>query len=858
MKQILSGNDWMVSHFLPDEVSAVFNYVSQAAKGKLYGGSFIPATVPGDVQSDAIDAGLIDEINYGYNARKAEWTYQRDWLYVKRFIPIKEDCRRVRLCFDGVDYACEVYFNGKWLGNHEIAWLPFDFDVTDLINYGEENSVQVIVKAAPQGECQWGSTSKVRNLKTRFAYGWDWATRLVPLGIWRDVYLSYDKAANITDLHVITDVDHQNEKAKITAKLTTQGQSCGYDAEFILTAPDGTQKTVTAKVDNSAAEVTFCVENARLWWPNGMGEHPLYRLAVTIGDGWDERNCRVGLRHIDWTRTEGAGADAMAYQPYVNGRRMYIQGYNFTPVRQLYCRENTEVYQRRLAIAQEVGANFLRIWGAGLLEREIFYDLCDEYGILVMQELFQSSASINNHPPRDPEYITMLTKAAESAIIQKRNHTCLAVWCGGNELCLRGDYMDTKGNILIEGVENHEGYPYSVEGYDWVPLHAEYPTLVALREVVQRLDPGRMWFHTSGSGPNIQNGNLDFVGGGMHDVHGPWRVGGPEEFYYTYNVFDMMLHAEFGCDGSASVQALERFVPEQYLWPLDEENPMANYHGRMYADNKTLLIPHFGEISDYKTYAQVSRFMQWEQIRYALEAHRRMGKRCAGSILWHFSEPWPNFCDTCSVDMYDQPKPAFYGEKAAFRPVHIAAKYDSVIHKGSFKAEITLYNATDKEFNGKITAQLFDLSGKLLGEKSSLCSAAADTVVANAMEVAWTDLPDGNFFLRQTLFGENGEVLTQGYSIHSTKDVPYRALLTQPACPIRATLCGDALTLKNMGSTVASGVVVECDLEHHVRFSDNCLMLLPGEEKTVKLLNSTDFEKMYISGFGVPYSELAI
>ena len=858
MKQILSGNDWIVSHFLPDEVSAVFDYIPQLARGELYGGSFIPATVPGDVQSDALDAGLIEDINYGYNARAAEWTYNRDWAYNKRFTPRSEDCRRVMLCFDGVDYACEVYLNGKWLGNHEIPWIPFEFDVTDMLNYGEENSVQVIVKAAPHGECQWGATSDVRNLKPRFAYGWDWCTRLVPLGIWKDVYLRYDKAANIEDLHTTTVVDYENKCAKISAELTMAGKEDGYSTEFTLTHPDRKAEKLSAEVTAGKAKVEFSVDNAELWWPNGMGDQPLYNVEATIGDNWDSASHRVGLYHITWTRTEGAGEDAMEYQPYVNGRRMYIQGYNWTPLRQLYCRPHTEAYEKRLAIAKASGANILRVWGAGLLERETFYNLCDEYGIIVMQELFQSSASKNNHPPRDEEYIDMLTKTARSAIVQKRNHPSLAIWCGGNELCMRGDYMDTKGNILIEGVEGKEGYPYDVGELDWVPLDAEYPTLVALREVVEELDPGKKWLHTSGSGPFVQNANMDFLGGKMHDVHGPWDILPPDEFYYMYNTLDMMLHAEFGCYSSASILALEKFVPEKFLWPLDENNPMANYHGRMFVGGKTRLIPYFGEVGDYKTYSTACRFMQWEQLRYSLEAHRRMDKRCAGAILWHFAEPWPNVNDNCTVDAYDQVKPAFYGEKAAFSPIHIAAKYDGVTHKGSFNAQFTLYNATTATVSGKITAEMFDLSGKKLAEKSASCSAGADSIVANALEVEFNNLPDGVFFIRQTLTDEGGKVLDQGYSIHSTKDVPYRDLLDQPECAIKAELCGDVLRIKNAGNVVASAVTVECDLESHVIFSDGCMMLLPGEEREIKLTYSTEFNSLYICGFGVPHQKLDI
>ena len=440
--------------------------------------------------------------------------------------------------------------------------------------------------------------------------------------------------------------------------------------------------------------------------------------------------------------------------------------------------------------------------------------------------------------------------------MQKRNHTCLAVWCGGNELCLRGEYMDTRGNILIDGVEGNEGYAYCTDGFYWVPLDAEYPTLVALRRVVEELDPDRKWLHTSGSGPFIQNASLDFLGGKMHDVHGPWHVSSPDEFYRAYNAYDMMIHFEFGCQGAASVAALERFLPQKYLWPIDESNPMANYHGRMWVSTRGQIEPYFGTLSDHRTFSLASRFIQWEQLRYSLEAHRRLGKRCAGAVLWHFGEPWPNVADTCTVDVYDQVKPAFYGEKAAFRPIHVAAKYDGVIHRDGFCAYFTLYNATEERVRGRLRVELFDLRGALLDSASADCSADADSIVENALAVEFTHLPDGVFFIRQTLTDEKGEVLSQGYSIHSTKEIPYGELLTQPTCKLEARLFGDELTLKNAGDAVASAVTVECDLDSHVIFSDGCVMLLPGEECRIRLTYSTAFDSLYVSGFGVPYGRL--
>lgn len=885
MKQLLSGNDWKVSHFQPDEVSPCRGHIARMTTGPLYGGSFISATVPGDVQTDAFEAGLIEDINYHYNARSAEWTYQRDWLYVKRFTPEGTASlhEKVYLCFDGVDDLCEIFLNGKWLGNHEIPWMPFRFDVTDQLNYGEENILFVLVKAAREAECQWGRTTAVKHLKARFAYGWDWCTRLVPLGIWQDVYLRYDKQAAIEDLYVYADVSPDLNQAMLQAEITVSGDVAKIPMQVTVKHPCGKSEILPIEkiaqdssehTDAAAAlygtpqadqhttlKGTLTIQNPQLWYPNGMGAQPLYEVTVVLGeDETDKRSVRTGIRHITWTRTEGAGEDALLYQPYINGRRVYLQGYNFTPIRQLYGREHREVYHKRLKLVQKAGANYLRIWGGGLLEREVLYDYCDEMGILVMQELFQSSASVNNHPPRTPEYIAMMVKATQSAVVQKRNHASLISWCGGNELCFRGDYMDAKGNILKEGAEGNEGYTYDIKGFDWVPLHQSYPTLVAMEHAVKALDAKRMWFHTSGSGPITHGANPVFAGGAMHDVHGPWKVFAPDVFYNWYNALDMMVHHEFGCPSAASVQTLETIVDKKFLWPIDAENPMLNFRGRMYTATPEMLKLFFGEMQDHRTFALASRFVQWEQLRYALEAHRRLGKVCACSCLWHMAEPWPNMLDNCSIDAFEQVKPAYYGQKAAFRPLHIAPKFDGIIHtENGFTVEMTLYNSTDKDFHGSIHTLLYSLDGKVLQEYHSDCAALADTTVANACIFTFDNLTDGPMFLCYSLLDEIGAELERGYTIHTLDSIPYQALLYQPECKIDAKRCGNTLYLTNKGSVVVSGLTVECDNDNTVFFSDGCMLLLPGETRIVTLeFNGEQCGNLYLSGFGVPYQLLEV
>lgn len=859
MKQMLSGKNWTVTPFHPDEASACSVYPAQAAEGTLSSAETYPARVPGDVQSDLLDAGVLRDIGVAWNAREAEWTYQREWMYVTSFTA-ERDAKRIRLCFGGVDYACDVYLNGEWLGRHENLFLPFSFDITGKVTAGERCTLGVLVKAAPQQTAQHGAASEVTCLKPRFAYGWDWCTRLVPLGIWQDVWVSYEDGSRIDDLYCHADTDWRSRTAEVTAEVTLA--NAGDETVCVtLTDPEGNvlaEKKVRFSVGQTCAKAGFRVENALLWQVNGYGGQPLYTVTAEKEDGEREVR-RIGLRRIEWIRTKGAGEDALCYQPVVNGRPVFLKGYNFVPVRQLYGRVHEDVYRRRIALAKDAHITILRVWGGGLLERECFYDLCDRAGILVMQELFQSSGSRNNHPSRDEAYIRMMTETAASAVMQRRGHACLAIWCGGNELCVRGHYMTTAGETLVEGAEGHEGYEYSVKGSHWVPLDPEYPTLRAMRATVKALDPETHWLHTSGSGPFVQNMDIRYAGGGLHDVHGPWRALPPETFYDLYNRADMMIHFEFGCPGPASVPMLEKIVPGRLLWPLDENNPMTVYHGRMWSGTLTACKAWFGELHGHREFSLAGRFLQWEQLRYSLEAHRSLGRRCAGAVVWHMAEPWPNVSDTCSVDADDRPKPAWYGVKTGFKPLHIAARCDNASYPAGcvFTAGCSVLNSLPADFSG--TAELFIRmpGGSVRETKSARVFCPADDAVQYAMKAEFT-APEGYWFLCTRLRGEDGTVLDEGYTVRSSREIPWEPLLRIPAQDMTVRAEGDALLLTNCGTLAVCGVTVEQEKGSFI-FSDGCMLILPGETKKVLVTAESGGEApgtVTVSGFGVPRREI--
>jgi hypothetical protein len=265
---------------------------------------------------------------------------------------------------------------------------------------------------------------------------------------------------------------------------------------------------------------------------------------------------------------------------------------------------------------------------------------------------------------------------------------------------------------------------------------------------------------------------------------------------------------------------------------------------------------NFGKVDNYKDYALTTRFAQWEQLRYALEAHRRLGKRFAAALLWAFGEPWANVNECCSVDAFDQPKPAYYGEKAAFRPLHIAPKYASSVYDKEIGLEFTLYNTSVSAVAGEIRVTSYNMRGEKLESFTAPVSAEADEVVPNGMDVKLTKL-GGMIFVRWELLVE-GKVADNGWTVFGDTYAPYEPLVHQEECAIAAKLDGSKLTLKNNGKVVASAITLETDNQNHAYFSDGCMMLLPGEAVTVDVEFVNGRVPLYISGFGVPYQTLNV
>jgi len=298
--------------------------------------------------------------------------------------------------------------------------------------------------------------------------------------------------------------------------------------------------------------------NVEPWQPNGLGNQPLYQLSVKLvgaaGQTLDVEERRLGFKRVQWLPCEGAPPQADPWILAVNGQPVFMQGFNWTPILPNFADVPESKYRGLLTSYREMGCNILRVWGGAFLEKECFYDICDELGLLVWQEFPLSSSGVDNWPPEDETSLRQMAGIARSYIERRQHHVSLLCWCGGNELqgALDGDK---------EGIGK--------------PVDLSHPLIARLAEVVRAEDPARRFLPTSSSGPRFSADAREF-GKGVHwDVHGPWKPEGSLADWREYwENMDALMNSEVGAPGASSADLIERYSGGLPLTPGTYDNPL--------------------------------------------------------------------------------------------------------------------------------------------------------------------------------------------------------------------------------------------------------------------------------------------
>ena len=604
----------------------------------------IPAIVPGAVQEDLLRADWISDWNVGLDSWQCEWVEHRNWEY-RRLVEIPEtwEGKRILLQAKGLDYAGHVAVDGHMVAGFSGMMVPHSIDLTDALEPGKTHWLSIVFQQAPPEQGQIGYTSRSQWFKARFAYRWDWCPRMVPLGIWDQIGLRAVGPLSLERCLPTTDYDADRGLGRLAVRLDVRSEepisaSCRVkvtDDERVVA-----DSVLPCAFGQGASETLLSLPQdleVEAWWPNGMGERPLYDLEVSLldatGQAADVWNGRVGFKQVTWQHCEGAPKNAEPWICAVNGKPLFLCGVNWTPIRMTYGTVTEDMYRERLALYADAGMTLLRVWGGAFLEKDCFYRLCDEMGLMVWQEFPLSSSGVDNCPPDDATALQTLATIADSFVWRRGGQASLLVWSGGNEL------------FRLDGV----------------PVDTGHPAIAMMAGTCARLTPEVRFVNTSPSGPSFGY-SPERAGQGLHhDIHGPWQITGTlDDWRAHWDAHDAMLISEVGAPSCAALDLLEAYRGDLDLWPPTINNPLWHLRQPWWLQWDRIAPAEGFRVDEPEMarYVEVSQMEQAEALGYLVASAKGRFPACGGVMIWMGHDCFPCLANTSIVDYWGRAKPA--------------------------------------------------------------------------------------------------------------------------------------------------------------------------------------------------------
>ena len=704
------------------------------------------------------------------------------------------------------------------------------FDVGGRVRFGEENTLAILFDrpldhASEEHPDQWGrNPERVFMRKAQFGFGWDWGPRLPTIGIWRPVELRRERQAAIAGVHFHTlDLDPDGERAAVAVRVEAE-RFAGEEpvtVDIALSAPDGDPVTEHAMVLDReglhlAVTAYLTVEKPRLWWTHDLGEPGLYGLCVDLeqdGSVLDHYETRVGIRKLELDQSPDPDEPGTRFFRFVlNGVPIFARGADWIPADSFVGAIEDERYETLISSARDANMNMLRVWGGGIYEHDLFYDLCDSMGLLIWQDFMFACAV---YPDEPPEFVSELEAEAGYQVHRLRSHPCLALWCGNNENQWIHDrtFWDDPHNRVPGALYYHELLP----------------------RIVAELDGRTPYWPGSPFGGDDHN---DRRQGNVHNWevwHGnfPRRFGEesrrdptPENVSYLRYAEDMgRFISEFGMHAAPVRETLRRAIPEDQLY---HHSPSMDHHNKDDPKNKgdDLMLTVMGLPTDLDEYVDFSMISQAEGLKFALEHFRRRKPHCSGTLFWQLNDCWP-VLSWSVLDYHGFGKAGYYYASRAYSPVLASFK---ALPDGSI--ELWLTNDTLSEVEDNLTVRLRTFEGEKIWEENLSAQAPANSSLPVAR---WTaDRVSSSPERYLSVSADHERFPSNRHFFAAIKDLRRDPL--EPAVDITQT--GEhELKVRLEAPAYAYFVHLEVP-DEATRFSDNYFDLEPGEECTISVTNT--------------------
>lgn len=724
---------------------------------------WLPAKVPGTVLTTLLKNGLfpVPEFSMNNNLIPDIYTIGADFYtywFVKSF-----ECRSVPegkhvwLNFRGINYKADIFLNGKRVNRvtHEGMFLRRSFDITDFLRKDTLNRLAVIVypptyPGNPNGG-QGGDGMIARNNTMQYTPGWDWIqpVRDRNTGIWDEVSITTTGDVKVSHPYVVTKVpgvrrpDSSSEKeAIVRTSVELENVSSVARKGVLVCETNGSRLSQPVSLLPNEKKVfafkELTVKNPRLWWPNGIGAHPLYDMRIYFdADGKisDEETLRYGIREITTEKCPETGGRIF----YVNGQKIYMPGGNYINSDWLL-RLSPERYRDEVRFHAEMNLRMIRVWGGALLERPEFYEACDEEGMLVFQDLWGSGdcngAWIDPMKKESqqrrweyPDNHDLFIASVEDQVKMIRNHPSLCFWCGANEWPLAKD-IDTQ----------------------------------LKQEVLPRLDPERLF--VSYSTDSLFTRNLLGDNG-----DGPYGIREPE-WFFTFRSHP--FNPEAGSVGSPEVESMREIMTEKELAGFPRKGFTREYAWRYHKDlGYGDHLERYGEVKDIETYCKYAQVVNYDQYRSFMEGWAsHLWSWYTGILIWKTQNPWT----ALRGQMYDwqlDVNASLYGTRKGCEPLHPFYNLDT--------RKVELLNSQLVGYDRLLVAAvIYDREGRIVWEKQQTTDAPANTVQP-LFDVVVPERLQGVYFLKLTLQAdEHSEPLTSNIYWLTTKVKDYTTLAELP------------------------------------------------------------------------------
>lgn len=792
---------------------------------------YLPASVPGTVHLDLLNNGKINDPFFRLNEHQLQWIDKLDWDY-RTYFDINDyhfDYDVIELDFFGLDTYADVFLNDSLIYSSDNMFVGKTVDVKKNIKKGKnellikfKSPIDVGIEMHDKlgyklpdnandlseiGKVPGNKKVGVFERKAPYSFGWDWGPRLVTSGIWRPININFWNNFKINDLHLTQNIigDDANIKAEIEVLSSLENQNL--NARIYVDNNIIASELVHLTNGKNKFSIPFTISDIERWWPNGMGEQKLYDVRVEIShENYISKSSKsIGLRTIELVTEKDSIGNNFFFK--VNGIPTFMKGVNYIPQDVFLPRVNNSDYENIISAAIDANMNMIRVWGGGIYEEDLFYDLCDEYGLLVWQDFMFACAMY----PGNESFLKSVEEEAIYNVKRIRTHPSIALWCGNNEVLSAWENWGWKEDIIEN--QSQEVADTIFKSYDQI-FHQILP------DVIQKYDNSTDYWSSS---PSSSLGVKESLTSG--DAH-YWGVWWGKEPFSTYEEKIPRFMSEFGFQSFPEFSSVKKYTnPSDY----DIYSDVMKSHQRSSIGNSTIeeyMSRDYNVPESFEHFLYVSQLLQAEGISLGMEAQRRNRDICMGSLYWQLNDCWP-VASWSSIDYYGKWKALHYKTKNSFE--------ESILSFHKKSNEVIVHFVTDKLESQKLKFEIHlkDFSGKIHNKwEGEFLSNPNNSKKIYSINLSLINEEYNYFndkFITGTIYAGNEIISEKIEYLTAIKNLQ----LPTPKFKYEVNIIDNFFEVSLVSENLIKNLFIDSMLEYN--FSDNYFDLIPNQEKVIRI-----------------------